>query len=113
VQCVFISIDFCVLCVGILGLEIYSYKPGWYITSLWCYHFMGLGESELVVAGFLPASHRGWMSWEDRSSLAAAGCRNHGGGGEHQCLAGLVWIIFLNYMLQESLLQPTTVAIIK
>ena len=28
VQLVFISIEFCVLCMGILGLEIYHYKSG-------------------------------------------------------------------------------------
>ena len=61
----------------ILGLEVYRYKSGWYITSLWCYRFIGLRGFEIVVV-FLQASHRGWMAWEDGSGLAAAGIENQG-----------------------------------
>ena len=64
VQLVFLSIELCAICAGILWLEIFHYKSGLYITSLWSYHFTGLRESDGVVAGFLQASHRGWMAWE-------------------------------------------------
>lgn len=33
VQLVFMSVGSCVLCTGILGLEVYHYKSGWYITN--------------------------------------------------------------------------------
>lgn len=53
---------------------------------------MGLRGSEWVVAGFLQASHRGWIVWEDWSGLTAAGHgkqgkfeAGHRGGWDHFC----------------------------
>ena len=77
-QLVFLSIELCAICAGILWLEIFHYKSGLYITSLWSYHFTGLRESDGVVAGFLQASHRGWMAWEVRETRQQAGRENQG-----------------------------------
>ena len=53
---------------------------------------MGLRGSEWVVAGFLQASHGGWIVWEDWSGLTAAGHgkqgkfeAGHRGGWDHFC----------------------------
>ena len=56
-QLVFISIEF-------VGLEIYRYKPDWYIISLQSYHFTVLRGPARAAAGFLQASHSGWKAQE-------------------------------------------------
>jgi hypothetical protein len=42
VQLAFICVEFWILCMGILWLEISSNKFGWHITSLLCYPFKGV-----------------------------------------------------------------------
>jgi hypothetical protein len=47
-----------------MGLEIYRYKPDWYIISLQSYHFTVLRGPARAAAGFLQASHSGWKAQE-------------------------------------------------
>lgn len=37
-QLVFISVEFCVLCVGTLGLEIYRCKSAWFKSLVFSFH---------------------------------------------------------------------------